>query len=98
MSAPVDEWLAEHYPAAESPCPLCPDMLATVVRLGDEADRLITQRSVLRSVLDGVQADYATLLRLVLPLVDDLRRMDGEQAIELDRWPAAKALVEAMGA
>lgn len=55
----VDEYLAENYPhlPADGSCPRCADLLATVTLLGDEADRLATQRDLAQRVADALARD-----------------------------------------
>jgi len=96
--AAVDQWLAENYPGrqldADGPCQGCIELIGTVARLGDEADRLVTALDMAQAVGDALALDMVHLRRMVVSLVTDLLVMDAEQAIDLAQWPAARALVD----
>ena len=75
----------------------------TVRALGDEADRLVTARDEEKVKVGRLAGRLVQARRAELDLADaatglvaDLRRMDAEQAIELDEWPAARDLIVAV--
>lgn len=63
-----------------------PAVRALIADLAAERDRA-------RDTAVRLEQDGAHLVDLACSLRDDLERMDREQAIELDGWPAALALV-----
>jgi hypothetical protein len=56
--------------------------------------RVAAQRDRARNVAIRLEQENAEVTDLVRALVVDLREMHEVQAIDLDRWPAARHLVE----